>query len=52
MKLYTNSNSTRLGFRLAEICKATRVDVSVAFFNNSEFILKCIENNCILRMIV
>jgi len=52
MKLYTNSNETRLGIRLAEVCKNTKVDISVAFFNNSDFILKCIENNCILRMIL
>jgi HKD family nuclease len=52
MKLYTNSNDTRLGIRLAEICKNTKIDISVAFFHHSEFILKCIENNCILRMIV
>lgn len=37
---------------MEKICKNTRIDISVAFFNHSEFILKCIENNCILRLIV
>jgi HKD family nuclease len=52
MKLYSNSNETRLENRLNEICKDTDLYISVAFFWHSDFIFKSLENGCNIMLIV
>jgi hypothetical protein len=52
MKLYSNSNETRLENRLNEICKDTELYISVAFFSHSDFIFKSLENGCNIMLIV
>ena len=53
IKLYTNSSKeTRIKYRLEEICKNTTIYISVAFFNNIEFIKKSLNNNCEIFLIV
>jgi hypothetical protein len=52
MKLYTNSNESRLGKRLNEICNNTTLNISVAFFSHYNFIKTAIKNGCNILMIV
>ena len=52
MKLYSNYKTNHLKYRLEEVCKNTTILISVAFFSNSEFIKKCLDNNCEIYLIV
>jgi HKD family nuclease len=52
MKLYTNSNETRLEKRLKSLCKNTDIYISVAFFTNYEFIEYSVLNGCNINLII